>query len=170
MMKKLFTLLIGSLSLCACHGSSQRSHATEKGGSGGTEQQQSKGDSTVAEGTVIHLTAALFKERIMDYEKNPKKWVFKGSRPALVDFYATWCGPCKRMAPEVEKAAKKYAGKVDIYKVDVDQESELASLFNIQSIPTLLFIPMEGEPEMQVGGVLGGQLDKDIQTKLLKKK
>ena len=87
---------------------------------------------------VQYLTTSDFRKKIMDYEAHPDEWVFAGSRPAVIDFYTTWCGPCKMMAPVVESLAGKYAGKIDFYKVDIDQESELASVFGISRIPTFL--------------------------------
>lgn len=104
-------------------------------------------------GKVQVLTASDFRKKIMDYESHPEEWVFAGSRPAIIDFYATWCGPCKMMAPIVESFARKYAGKVDFYKVDIDQEPELASVFGIRSIPTFLFIPMKDNPTIQMGAM-----------------
>lgn len=104
-------------------------------------------------GKVQVLTASDFRKKIMDYESHPDEWVFAGSRPAIIDFYATWCGPCKMMAPMVESLAGKYAGKIDFYKVDIDQEPELASVFGIRSIPTFLFIPLKGNPTMQMGAM-----------------
>ena len=108
---------------------------------------------SVSAGKVQVLTASDFRKKIMDYESHPEEWVFAGSRPAIIDFYATWCGPCKMMAPMVESLAGKYAGKIDFYKVDIDQEPELASVFGIRSIPTFLFIPMKGNPTMQMGAM-----------------
>ena len=102
---------------------------------------------------VQYLTTSDFRKKIMDYEAHPDEWVFAGSRPAVIDFYTTWCGPCKMMAPVVESLAEKYAGKIDFYKVDIDQESELASVFGISSIPTFLFIPMKGKPSVQMGAM-----------------
>ena len=102
---------------------------------------------------VQYLTTSDFRKKIMDYEAHPDEWVFAGSRPAVIDFYTTWCGPCKMMAPVVETLAGKYAGKIDFYKVDIDQEPELASVFGIRSIPTFLFIPMKGNPTMQMGAM-----------------
>lgn len=101
----------------------------------------------------IHLTKEGFLTRVADYEKNPGEWKFLGERPAIIDFFATWCGPCKALSPVLEEIAAEYAGKVDIYKVDVDEEQELASLFGIRSVPTLLFIPMEGIPQMAQGAL-----------------
>lgn len=102
---------------------------------------------------VQYLTTSDFRKKIMDYEAHPEEWVFAGSRPAVIDFYTTWCGPCKMMAPVVESLAEKYAGKIDFYKVDIDRESELASVFGISSIPTFLFIPMKGKPSVQMGAM-----------------
>ena len=119
-------------------------------------------------GKVQVLTASDFRKKIMDYESHPDEWVFAGSRPAIIDFYATWCGPCKMMAPLVESLAGKYAGKIDFYKVDIDRESELASVFGISSIPTFLFIPVKGKPSVQMGAMqkedFEGLIDK-IKTK-----
>ena len=104
-------------------------------------------------GAVPQLSAADFRLKIMDYETHQTEWVFEGKRPAVIDFYTTWCGPCKMMAPIVEEMAKAYAGKVDFYKVDIDKEQELAQTFGIQSIPTFLFIPVKGKPTMQMGAM-----------------
>ena len=99
----------------------------------------------------INLTKGGFLRRIADFENNPNEWKFLGDKPAMIDFYASWCGPCKMLLPVVEELSEEYAGKIDIYKVNIDQEQELASLFNIQSIPTLYFIPMQGRPEKVMG-------------------
>ena len=104
-------------------------------------------------GKVQVLTASDFRKKIMDYESHPDEWGFAGSRPAIIDFYTTWCGPCKMMAPMVESLAGKYVGKIDFFKVDIDQEPELASVFGIRSIPTFLFIPMKGKPTIQMGAM-----------------
>lgn len=93
---------------------------------------------------VTELTLDAFKNKIMDYEANPEEWKYKGERPAVIDFYAVWCGPCKATAPIVDSLAKEYDGKVDFYKVDVDKQQELAAMFGVRSIPSLLFIPLEG--------------------------
>ena len=79
-------------------------------------------------------------------------WNFLGDKPAVIDFYASWCGPCQRLLPVIETLSDEFEGKIDIYKVNVDQEEELAAAFNIRTIPTLIFIPMNGKPEREVGG------------------
>lgn len=99
----------------------------------------------------VHLTKAEFLKKVMDYEKNTETWKFEGSRPCIVDFYADWCAPCRITSPILEDLAKQYAGKIDIYKVDVDDEQELASVFGVQSIPSFLYCPLEGEPAMSSG-------------------
>jgi thioredoxin 1 len=98
----------------------------------------------------IHLTTQEFKDKIFDYELE-KDWNYKGELPAIIDFYADWCGPCKVVAPVLEELSGEYEGKLLIYKVDTEREWELASLFGIQSIPTFLFIPMNGTPMIQTG-------------------
>jgi len=101
---------------------------------------------------VEHLTTATFKEKVFNYETNTE-WKFEGTRPAMVDFYADWCGPCKMVAPILEELSKEYDGKIDIYKVNTDQERELSSAFGIQSIPSLLFIPVGAQPQMAMGAL-----------------
>lgn len=103
------------------------------------------------EGEVISLTTDDFIGRIADFRSSPDKFQFKGTRPAVVDFYATWCGPCKQMAVIFDKSAAKFAGKVDFYRVDIDKESELANFMGIQSIPTILYIPTNGDPQINIG-------------------
>jgi thioredoxin 1 len=98
------------------------------------------------------LTLDSFKSKIFDYE-HEKEWNYKGDLPAIVDFYADWCGPCKMVAPVLEKLAKKYDGKLHVYKVDTEAEPELSGMFGVQSIPTLLFIPKDGEPRVAMGAL-----------------
>ena len=106
---------------------------------------------TQATGKPIHLTKAEFIKRVMDYEKNKTEWVYKGDKPAIIDFYADWCGPCKKVAPALEELAQEYAGKVYIYKINVDNEPELAGLFGVRNIPTFLIIPKTGKPSLASG-------------------
>lgn len=105
----------------------------------------------VAEGKVIYLTTADFKKMIYDYEKDGDNWVYKGKLPAIIDFYADWCRPCKMVAPIMEELAKEYKGQIIIYKVNTDKEKELASIFQIRSIPSILYIPKSGKPSMDMG-------------------
>ncbi|HRE10643.1 MAG TPA: thioredoxin [Ignavibacteria bacterium] len=101
---------------------------------------------------MVHLTAAEFKQKVFNYETE-KEWKFTGDKPVIIDFYADWCGPCKMVAPVLEELSKEYDGKVQIYKVDTEAEQELASVFGIRSIPSILFIPMEGKPQMSMGAL-----------------
>jgi len=98
------------------------------------------------------LTKETFKEKIFDFEAN-KEWKFAGDKPALIDFYADWCQPCKMVAPILDELAEEYKGKIDIYKVDTEDQRELAAMFGIQSIPSLLFIPMNEQPQMAAGAL-----------------
>jgi len=122
----------------------------------------SQNKQTVDKGKVNYLSTADFKKKVMDYDAHPEEWVYEGTRPAVIDFYATWCRPCKMMSPIVEQLAKDYAGKMDFYKVDIDKEQELASVFGIQSIPTFLFIPMKGKPAAQMGAMEKEEFEKII--------
>jgi thioredoxin 1 len=117
----------------------------------------------------IQLDAAGFKERIFNYETE-QEWKYAGSVPAIVDFYADWCGPCKAIAPVLEELSNEYKDKLVIYKIDTDKETELSTLFGIQSIPTLLFIPVEGSPMMQKGALPKNALQAVIEERLLSKK
>ncbi len=100
--------------------------------------------------TIVYLTNETFKKMIFDYETN-KEWKYLGTKPAIIDFYADWCGPCKQLSPLVEELAKEYSGRIIVYKVDTDKEKVLARNLGISSIPTLLFIPAQGQPRMSVG-------------------
>lgn len=99
-----------------------------------------------------HLTVDTFKEKIFNYDKN-KEWVFEGKNPAIIDFYADWCGPCKMVAPVLEELAEEYKGKVDIYKVNTEDQQELAAAFGIRSIPSILFCPVDDKPQMAAGAL-----------------
>ncbi len=115
-----------------------------------------------------HLTKAQFFEKVYNYEKNPSEWVYEGDKPCLIDFYASWCGPCKRLAPILEELAVQYAGKIYIYKINTEEERELAAAFGVQSIPTLLFCPMGERPQIAKGALPKETLIKAIEEVLLK--
>jgi thioredoxin 1 len=106
-----------------------------------------------------HLTKETFLSKVFNYEVN-KDWKYEGERPCIIDFYADWCGPCKMVAPILEELSKDYEGKLDIYKVDTEAETELASVFGIRSIPSLLFVPKEGQPQMAMGALPKETLEK----------
>jgi thioredoxin len=101
---------------------------------------------------VEHLTKESFKSKVFDYENN-REWKFAGTKPAIIDFYADWCGPCKMVAPILEELSKEYDGKLSVYKVNTEEERELAGVFGIQSIPSLLFVPLQGQPQMAMGAL-----------------
>lgn len=116
-----------------------------------------------------HLTTQEFKDKIFDYSKS-KEWEFNGDKPAIIDFYADWCGPCKMLSPLLEELAGEYHGKVDIFKVDTEKEMELSQIFGIRSIPSILFIPKEGQPMMQAGLLPKNVIQDIIEKDLLKEK
>jgi len=113
-----------------------------------------------------NLTKQAFFEKIFDYEKN-KEWKFEGDLPALIDFWAPWCGPCRVLGPVIEELSKEYAGKVNFYKVNTEEEQELAGAFGIMSIPSLLFVPKDGKPKMAVGALPKEVLKRAIDEELL---
>lgn len=119
-------------------------------------------------GKVIHINQSEFIEKVYDYKKNPDKWVYEGSKPAIIDFYADWCGPCRRLSPVLEKLAEKYKDKIVIYKVNTDKERELAAAFGIISLPTLVFIPLGDTPQVSQGALPQEVLEKGIEEVLLK--
>jgi thioredoxin len=114
-----------------------------------------------------HLTKQTFLDKVFNYEEN-KDWKFEGDKPALIDFYADWCGPCKALSPVLEELAEEYKGKIDIYKIDTEAEQELAGAFGIKSIPSLLFIPKDGQPQMAQGALPKESLVKAFDEILLK--
>lgn len=114
----------------------------------------------------IQLTTEQFKTDVFDYTTE-KEWKFKGSIPAIIDFYADWCGPCKAVAPILEELSNDYADKLVIYKVDTEVEQELSAVFQIRSIPSMLFIPVDKQPMMQAGALPKTALKEVIETELL---
>jgi thioredoxin len=114
-----------------------------------------------------HLTLESFKTKIFNFETS-NEWKFEGELPAIIDFYADWCGPCKMVAPVLEELASEYEGKINIYKVDTEKEQELAGLFGIRSIPSLLFIPKEDKPQMAQGALPKDALKDVIENLLIK--
>jgi len=101
---------------------------------------------------IEHLTKETFLNKVFNYEKN-KEWKFEGEKPCIIDFYADWCGPCKMVAPLLEDLSKDFDGKIDVFKVNTEEEQELASAFGIRSIPSFLFVPSKGQPQMAMGAL-----------------
>lgn len=115
------------------------------------------------ESVVKHINAEYMRQHIYDYTASPGEWNFKGDKPVIIDFYANWCGPCRALAPKLEEAAKKYEGKVVVYKVNVDEETELAQVFGVNSLPSILFVPVKGTPTMHMGNMPREDIEKGIQ-------
>jgi len=150
--KIVLSLIISSIFFITCK--------SENGTSSGTGKNSGS--------PVIQLTTAAFKKEIFNYEAN-KSWKYEGSKPAIIDFYADWCGPCRQLSPIVEQVAKEYAGKIIVYKVNTDQEAILAQNLGIQGLPTLLFIPAQGSPQVSTGLIPKESLIKAINEVLLVK-
>ena len=152
-MKIQFTILIlpAVLLLSSCGNQSKNSTDTEMNNESVVEVLATKvGNDGLSQGPV-YLNKQDFLVKVMNYEKNTTEWVFEGERPCLIDFYADWCGPCRTAAPILEELAGEYSGKIDVYKIDTEAERELAAVFGIRSIPSFLYVPMEGKPTMSQG-------------------
>lgn len=152
-MSKLVPLVVAAVLLVSCW------HAAV-----GKENKQLNKDKKME---VVHLTKEEFLKQVVDYENNPTEWKYLGDKPAIVDFYADWCAPCKMLAPVLEELAAEYKGRIVIYKVNTEQEQELAAVFGIRSIPTLLFVPMQGGPQMAAGALPKNTLKEAIENVLL---
>lgn len=159
-----------AIGLVACTNAKRQresaAHATKTADRRVAEDKKTSG-AEASDGKVRSLTASDFRSLVMDYESHPQEWVYEGKRPAVIDFYATWCGPCKTMSPVVEAMASAYAGKIDFYKVDIDKEQQLAATFGIQSIPTFLFVPVNGKPTLLTGAMPKEEFEKAVCEKLL---
>ena len=144
------TFIAATLFIAGCSSAgSKESTATTTAVAG--SQSEETGSSTDVKPE--YLTAQTFKEKVWDYENNPQEWVYNGELPCIIDFYADWCKPCKMVAPIMDDLADHYDGKVLIYKVNTDEQKELAAVFQIRSIPSILFAPADGKPAMQAGAM-----------------
>jgi thioredoxin len=121
---------------------------------------------SASEANIIYLTNDSFKKMVFDYENN-KEWKYEGTKPAIIDFYADWCAPCRQVSPLVEQLAKEYSGKIVVYKVDTEKEKKLSQSLGISSLPTLLFIPAKGEPQAVIGALPKASLVKAVNEILL---
>jgi len=162
-MKNLRTilLLLAAIVAVSCSNSTETKAQSDK--SVQTEEN------AIVEGKTIHMNKDMFIERVMDFETNKEEWKYLGDKPAIIDFYADWCKPCKLIAPIMDELAEEYKGEIYIYKVDTQVERELASVFGIRSIPAVLFIPMEGQPQMSTGALPKETFKSAIDDFLLKK-
>jgi thioredoxin len=131
------------------------------------KNKENKVEQITSGGEVVVLNKADFLAKVFNYEKNPETWLYEGDKPCIVDFYADWCGPCKKVSPILRDLAVLYKNDIVVYKVDVDSENELAAAFGIQSIPTLLFIPKDGDPQVSLGALPREELVKQIDSYLL---
>ena len=161
-MKKIIAmaaLIFTSMLTYACSGGAKSENQAQS--------QPEKKEAAQSGGDVIVMNKAMFLKDVYDYEKS-KEWKYEGNKPAIIDLYADWCGPCRMTAPIMKELAKEYAGKIVIYKVNVDKEKELAALFNATSIPLFVFIPMKGEPQLFRGAADKATYKKAIDEFLLK--
>lgn len=156
MIRKIFLLSILAAFASGCIAQAQK-----------RESSSSQEQSASVEGGTMSITKEQFLTKVVDYEKSPDSWEFLGDKPVLVDFYASWCGPCKMIAPILEELAREYAGEIVIYKVNTESEPDLARAFGIRSIPSLLFIPLEGQPQMSQGAMSKAQFKEAIDKILL---
>ncbi len=147
MRKLVFILAIAVISLQSCNSSQAKNKGNEK------QQAPVKNVSVQSneEGGSVKLTKDQFIAQIWDYKSSPQEWKYKGDKPAIIDFYADWCGPCKIASPILEEISKEYAGKINVYKINTDNEKELAQVFGISGIPSFLYIPVSGKPAMTSG-------------------
>lgn len=167
--------------LSSCGGSASPDNGSKNSASGAgapaqtaamvqTPAAETPAEPAASEENVVHLTKAMFLEKVYDFEKNPKQWTYKGDKPCIIDFYADWCRPCKMVAPIMAELGEKYKGQVIIYKINTDQEPELSQFFGIRSIPTVFFCPATGDPQMAQGALPKETYEKAITELLLKKK
>ena len=159
MKKFIFTGVLLMLTLLACAGTNKEKKTLEENK---TKEVKKMG--------TIHLTKAEFLAKVANYEANPTEWKYLGDKPCIIDFYASWCGPCKTIAPILEDLAKEYDGQIYIYKINTEEEQELAGAFGIRSIPTLLFCPIGEAPQMAQGAMPKESFKQAINEVLLKQK
>lgn len=156
-------LMLATITFISCGNSTDKEKQTKE------EQKNSTVNKKENKMKTINLSKSEFLTKVMNYEQNPQEWKYLGDKPCIIDFYADWCGPCKMVAPLLEELAKEYDGEIYVYKIDTEKEQELAQAFGIRSIPSLLFVPMNEQPQMVMGALPKSELKKAIDDILLKK-
>ncbi|NCC19072.1 MAG: thioredoxin [Bacteroidia bacterium] len=156
-------LMLATITFISCGNSTDKEKQTKE------EQKNSTINKKENKMKTINLSKSEFLTKVMNYEQNPQEWKYLGDKPCIIDFYADWCGPCKMVAPLLEELAKEYDGEIYVYKIDTEKEQELAQAFGIRSIPSLLFVPMNEQPQMVMGALPKSELKKAIDDILLKK-
>lgn len=166
MIKTALFMLLVSFVLVSCNANGQGEQVNKKE----TIKESNTNLKTKSKMKTIHLTKEEFLTKVANFETSPNEWKYLGDKPAIIDFYAEWCGPCKSIAPVLEELAAEYEGEIYIYKIDTEAEQELASAFGIRSIPSLLFVPMDEAPQMAQGAMPKSAFKEAIESVLLKKK
>ncbi len=161
--KIILMLMFAAITFISCGNSTDKEKQTEE------EQKNSTINKKENKMKTINLSKSEFLTKVMNFEQNPQEWKYLGDKPCIIDFYADWCGPCKMVAPLLEELAKEYDGEIYVYKIDTEKEQELAQAFGIRSIPSLLFVPMNEQPQMVMGALPKSELKKAIDDILLKK-
>lgn len=165
----LSVLLIAGITISGCTQTGSKNEVIASGNEASRNDASGNGATgNDATGKVIQMDKAMFIKNVFNYEASPDKWVYAGNKPCIIDFYADWCGPCKKVAPVMVQLAEQYKDQIVIYKVNTDKEKELAALFNIRSIPSIMFCPAEGQPTMSMGALPKAQYEEMIGRLLLK--
>lgn len=157
-MKKIFVLVLTAIMLASCGGSKKEKSANN------TQQETTVEDNTY----VKSLDYKTFVKKVWDIERYPDSFAYQGKLPCIIDFYADWCGPCKKVAPIMEEMAQKYEDEIIIYKVNVDKEQKLPTIFKVRNIPTVFFFPMDEQPLSQVGALSKEEYENLINKHLIK--
>lgn len=156
------TLIIFMLGIASCGNSQSPSKEPEQ-----QKTPKSQAVAVEVEGKVINMDKQMFIDKVFDYTTNGNEWVYKGDKPCIIDFYADWCRPCKMIAPIMEELAETYKGQIVIYKVDTDVQRELAGSLGIRNLPSVLYCPMQGNPQMSQGALPKEQFEAIVKDFLL---
>ncbi|NVO19346.1 MAG: thioredoxin [Bacteroidetes bacterium] len=166
--RTLILSLIASVWIVACSSNAKGDKFNASGNSEDAIQTSNTSSNASSAGEPIHINKAVFLEKVYNFENNPNEWSYAGTKPCIVDFYADWCRPCKMIAPYMAELASTYKDQIVVYKINIDEEREIAQFFGIQSIPTVLFCPMKGKPQMTQGALPKEDFEKAVREILLK--